>query len=65
MQKSFSEQFKKIKKTPYSVIAFLTIFIALILFELFAIDFSSIILILIGAVLGICLFSLPKKEGDE
>ena len=59
------DMFKKIKKTPYSVITFLTIFTALILFELFSINFSSIILILIGAVLGICIFSLPKKDGDE
>lgn len=59
------DMFKKIKKTPYNTIAFITIFLALIVFELFSINFSSIVLILIGATFGICLFALPKKEGEE
>ena len=61
------DMFIKIKKTPYNVIAFITIFITLIAFELFSINFSSIFLILIGAMFGLLLFSLPtiKKDGEE
>ena len=59
--------FKKIKKTPYNIIMFLLITITMIIFELFSVSLSSIILILMGACCGLFLYSLPKKEkaGDE
>ena len=61
------DMFKKIKKTPYNIIMFLLITITMIIFELFSISLSSIILILMGACCGLFLYSLPKKEkaGDE
>ena len=61
------DMFKKIKKTPYNVIMFISIVLVLILFEIFSINLSSIILILVGAYFGLMLYSLPKKErkGDE
>ncbi len=61
------DMFLKIKKTPYNIIMFTLITILLIVLELFSINFSSIILILLGAALGLLLYSLPKnkKVGDE
>ena len=61
------DMFKKIKKTTYNIIMFSAIVLLMILLELFSKDFSSIILIIMGAVFGIILYSLPKrhKEGDE
>ena len=61
------DMFKKIKKTPYNIIMFVAIVLLMILLELFSTSFSSIILILIGASLGIILYSLSKssKDGDK
>ena len=61
------DMFKKIKKTPYNIIMFAAIVLLMLLLELFSKSFSSIILILIGASLGIILYSLPKrrKDGDQ
>lgn len=62
------DMFKKIKKTPYNVIMFISITLLLIAFEIFSIHLSSIILILVGAYFGLVLYSLPnkkKKEGEE
>ena len=59
--------FKKIKKTPYNVVGFILITLLMIILEIFSLKFSSIILIIIGACLGLILYSLPKnkKAGDE
>lgn len=61
------DMFKKIKKTPYNIIMFISITLLLLLFEIFSVNLSSIILILVGAVFGLMLYSLPKKskEADE
>lgn len=61
------DMFIKVKKTPYNIIMFSLIVILMIVLELFSINFSSIILILLGACFGLLLYSLPKKEkaGDE
>ena len=61
------DMFKKIKKTPYNIIMFIAITVLMIILELFSINFSSIFLIIIGALFGLLLYSLPniKKEGDE
>ena len=60
--------FKKIKKTPYTVIMFILITALMITLELLSVSFSSIFLIIIGALCGLALYSLPllkKKEGKE
>ena len=61
------DMFKKIKKTPYNIIMFVAITILMIVLELLSVNFSSIFLIIIGALFGLLLYSLPKKkkEGDE
>ena len=61
------DMFKKAKKTIYNIIMFASITILMIILELFSINFSSIILIIIGALFGLLIYSLPKqkKEGDE
>lgn len=62
------DMFKKIKKTPYTVIMFILITALMITLELLSVSFSSIFLIIIGALCGLALYSLPllkKKEGKE
>ena len=61
------DMFKKVKKNPYNVIMFIFITTLMITLEILSINFSSIILILVGACFGLLLYSLPKKkaEGDE
>ena len=61
------DMFKKIKKTPYNVVGFILITLLMIILEIFSLKFSSIILIIICACLGLILYSLPKnkKAGDE
>ncbi len=57
----------KMKKKPYHVIAFSTVLALMILFELFAVSFSAIYLILIGGIAGIVLYSvlnIDKKESE-
>lgn len=61
--------FKKMKKSWYSIIVMIFAIGALIIFDLFAISFSSIFLILSGALLGfIFFFTIPvlvnKKKGE-
>ncbi|MFA6644807.1 MAG: chromate transporter [Bacilli bacterium] len=63
---------KKMKKTWYSIPVFIIITSALIVFDLFALNFSSVFLILGGAALGFFLFYLlpiikkkTKKESDK
>ena len=60
----------KMKKTWYSLLAMSLAFSALIIFDLFAISFSSIFLILIGAFFGFILFFvipvfIKKKEEKD
>ena len=63
------DMFKKMKKTPYNIIAFSSIALLMIVLGIFNQTFSSIILILFGAVMGLVLYSLPllmkKKEDKE
>ena len=56
------QMFKKLKKKPLPMIVFGAIFIAMILFELFAINFSAIFLILAGGLIGIIAYVLLNKE---
>lgn len=63
---------KKMKKTWYSIPVFILIMSALIVFDLFALNFSSVFLILGGAALGFFLFYLlpiikkkTKKDSDK
>lgn len=56
---------KKMKKKPYPIIAFSTVFALMIIFELFAVSFSAIYFILTGGIMGILLYSvlnIDKKE---
>ena len=61
------DMFKKIKKNPYNIAMFIFITALMITLEILSVNFSSIILILVGALFGLLLYSLPKKkvEGDE
>ncbi len=62
---------KKMKKTWYSIPIMIIIMAALIVFDLFAINFSSVFLILLGAALGFFFFYLlplikrKTKKGEQ
>lgn len=54
--------FAKLEKKALPMIVFSIVFAGLLLFELFSIDFSSILLILIGGIIGIVAYAIPKKK---
>lgn len=56
--------FKKIEKKFIPVLVFVIVFSLLILFELLAIQLSSIMFILVGGIIGVIYYSItnPKKE---
>lgn len=59
------EMFIKLKKTFFNITIFIFVLIVMILFEILAIHFSSIYLIIIGGALGLiinCLLNIRKKE---
>ncbi len=58
------DMFKKLEKKVLPVLVFLGVLIAMIVFELFSINFSSVFLILIGGLIGIVAYSL-KVGGAE
>ncbi len=62
------EMFIKMKKNLFNIIAFSLVFILMVIFELFTVNFSSIYFILIGGLVSIVLNSLTtlkKKEVKE
>lgn len=54
----------KLEKKVLPIITFSVVFILMILFDIFVIDFSSIYYIIIGGILGIIYYAImaPKKE---
>ena len=61
---------KKIKKTVFNIIVMSVTVICMILFSLFAIDFSSVFYILISGFLGLLIYGIgyirkKKKKDDE
>lgn len=56
------DMFKKMKKSLFSIAIFLIIFSLLIIFELFAVSFSSIIFILCGGILGIIFYGITQRK---
>lgn len=62
---------KKLPKSPLSIVVFAITLVVTLLIDIFAIDFSSIYLILIGALVGIVVTALTSKNlpkntgGDE
>lgn len=58
--------FKKLEKKVIPMLCFIAVFILMIIFEIFAISFSSIYFILIGGIIGIFAYSIllpkPKEE---
>ena len=61
------DMFKKLPKKALPLSVFGLVFALMITFELLSVNFSSIILIVIGGVVGIIAYTLPKtkKEGDK
>ena len=63
------KMFKKLEKKPLTLIVFFLSFSALILINLFAVNFSSIFLILIGGTIGIVAYLISnvkaKKGGSK
>lgn len=56
---------KDIKKNIYNIIVLLISIIIIIIIDIFALNVSSIILILIGGILNIIIKSLPNKKVGE
>ncbi|MBQ3226154.1 MAG: chromate transporter [Clostridia bacterium] len=65
--KAGTDLFRKLPKQWLSLSVFLAIFVLMILFELFSVNFSSIFFILIGGILGILAYAFAKsgKEAGE
>ena len=59
--------FSKIEKKPLAMTVFGAVFSAMLLFELFAVSFSSVFLILLGGILGIAAFTVKgvKRKGER
>lgn len=55
--------FAKLEKKLLPMIMFGVVFAAMLIFELVSVSFSSVIIILIGGVIGITAYALLKKEG--
>lgn len=58
------EMLSKLEKKPLPLICFITVYILLILLELLAVDFSAILLILAGGIVGILIYGLPRKGAN-
>lgn len=56
--------FAKLEKKPLPMIVFGIVFAMLLLFELLSINFSSIILIIVGGLIGILAYALPKAKEE-
>ena len=57
--------FAKLDKKALPLTVFSIVFVGLLLMELFSINFSSIVLILIGGIIGIVAYAIPKKEAAQ
>lgn len=55
---------KSTTKNIFSISCFIVVFVLMILFELFNINFSSIYFIIIGGILGIVIYSLIERRKD-
>lgn len=56
------EMFIKMKKKVLNVLLFSLVFLAVILFDIFAINFSSIIFILFGGIIGIVAYAILNRK---
>ena len=54
--------FAKLEKKPLPMIMFGAVFAAMLILELVSVSFSSVIIILIGGIIGIYAYALRKKE---
>ena len=57
--------FAKLDKKVLPLTVFTIVFVGLLLLELFSINFSSIVLILIGGIIGIVSYAIGKKEAAQ
>ena len=59
------EMLIKMKKKVLNVLMFSLVFLALILFDIFAVKFSSIIFILFGGIIGIIAYAISNRKTRE
>ncbi len=59
------DMFIKLEKKLLPVLIFWLVVGVLLAFELLSISFSSVFLILIGGIIGIVAYALPKYKGEE
>ncbi|MBE6768104.1 MAG: chromate transporter [Ruminococcaceae bacterium] len=56
------DMFRKTKRRPLPLVSFGTVLVLMILFDLFAVQFSSVFFILIGGIIGIVAYALLNRE---
>ncbi len=56
--------FKKVPRRPLPLVIFGVVFLLMILFDLFAIHFSTIFFILIGGVIGVAAYALRRGKEE-
>ena len=62
------KMFKGLKKTPMSITILSVVIVLMVLFSVFAIDFSTIIFIIISGIIGLAVHfvgDMKKKEGEK
>jgi len=59
------EMLVKIKKTVFNVSVFMIVFIGMILVDIFVVDMSSILFILLGGTLSLIIYSLKVQKREE
>lgn len=59
------KMFGSLKKTPFSLTAFIASLAVLLLLELFSVSFSSLVFIIVGGLLGLSAYVLSKKEDKK
>ncbi len=55
------DMFRKVKRRPLPLISFAVVLALMILFDLFAVQFSSVFFILIGGIIGITAYALWNR----
>ena len=59
------DMFKKLEKKVLPLLTFFTVLILLFVFQIFSVNFSSVFFILIGGIIGIFAYSLPKAKEEK
>lgn len=60
------DMLKKLPKKPLPIVMVCAVFAAMLIFEIFSVNFSTVFFIIAGGIIGIFVYALPKKrEGGK